>query len=109
MAITQVMSAKAGHLIVFTWLIVAALAISSVSFAAVRAGTVAFAAVFPGGRTVALPGGLGMAIPAALRGHQVQPFERRGELGGKLTEVRRAGSSSASAHRCWRCPGYSRH
>lgn len=38
MAITQVASAKAGHLMLFTWLIVAALTISSVSFTAVRAG-----------------------------------------------------------------------
>jgi uncharacterized membrane protein len=38
MASSQVTSAKAGHLIVFTWLIVALLAVSSVSFTAVRAG-----------------------------------------------------------------------
>lgn len=36
-------------------------------------------------------GGMATAIRLAARGHQVQLFERRGELGGKLTEVNHAG------------------
>jgi phytoene desaturase len=36
-------------------------------------------------------GGMATAIRLAARGHRVQLFERRAELGGKLTEVRRDG------------------
>ena len=36
-------------------------------------------------------GGMATAIRLAARGHRVQLFERRPELGGKLTELRRDG------------------
>ena len=52
-------------------------------------------------------GGMATAIRLAARGHQVTLYERRTELGGKLTERRRTASPSASARPCSRCPANS--